>query len=382
MPKTRTFRTGIRPAAVAIAALTVLALAGCQDVETKDKNVVRSIQWMTMQDGVDEQQRLIAGLVKPVDSTALSFESAGKISELLVDLGDRVKTGDVIARLDPKPFQLKTEAAQANLARAKAQFRENQQEFERQKKLFEGKWVSQAKLDAALAAFEAAESEVKAAHSQVKLAQRDLKMAVIRAPFDGAISNKAAHAYQEVASGQTIVQLSGEHKLEIVTNVPPSLVNKLKVGQAMRATFPSLPGAAVSADIREIGSRAREANSFPVKLRLAGPVKGLHAGMSAEVAFTFKSAYSGPAVSAFMAPLSAILAGDTQDHYVFVYDKAKSAVTKRKILVRDIRNNLVEITGNLKGGEIIATAGVSFLREGQKVKLLGGEAPYGGGNQS
>ncbi len=380
MPKQKQILARSLPFSGFLLTLATIALAGCQEVETKDKNVVRSIQWMKMQDGVDQQQRLIAGLVKPVDSTALSFESGGKIFELLVDLGDRVKAGDVIARLDPKPFQLKADAARASLAKANALFRESQQEHERQKKLFKGKWVSRAKLDVTLAAFEATESEVNAAKSRLKLAQRDLEMAVIRAPFDGAITRKSAHAFQEVASGQTIVELSGESELEIVTNVPPSLVNKLKVGQSMNATFPSLPGEKISANIREIGSRAREANAFPVKLRLTGHVTGLHAGMSAEVAFRFKSTFSN--ASAFMAPLSAILAGERQEHYVFVYDTKKSSVSKRKILVRDVRNNLVEITGNLKGGEIIATAGVSFLREGQKVKLLGGEAPYGGGNQS
>ena len=216
--------------------------------------------------------------------------------------------------------------------------------------------------------------------SQLKLAERDLEMAVIRAPFDGAISRKSANAFQEVAAGQTIVQLSGETELEIITSVPPSLVNKLKVGVTMRVSFPSMPESSVKAEIREIGSRAQEANSFPVKLRLPRPVDGLHAGMSAEVAFTFASTASSK--TAFMAPLSAILAGEAQEHYVYVFDAESSSVSRRKIVVRDIRNNRVEITGDLKGGDIIATAGVPFLREGQKVQLMSGEAPYGAGNQS
>ena len=379
---TRQFNTPFGSASVGAVILTAgaLLMAGCQDVEQKDRNVIRSIQWMEMRDGAAEQQRLIAGIVKPVDSTALSFESGGKIAKLHIDLGDKVRAGDIIAELDARPFKLKVDAAQANLARAKAVFQDRRQEYERQKKLFEGNWVAQAKVDAVLAAFEAAKSEVRAVASQLKLAERDLEMAVIRAPFDGAISRKSANAFQEVAAGQTIVQLSGESELEIVTTVPPSLINRLKVGKAMDVRFPSLPDSSVKAEIREIGSRAQEANSFPVKLRLSGPVDGLHAGMSAEIAFTFASTASVSA--AFMAPLSAILAGEAQEHYVFVYDAKSSSVSRRKIVVRDIRNNRVEITGDLKGGEIIATAGVPFLREGQKVQLLSGEAPYGAGNQS
>lgn len=369
--------TSVRAVALMVGALFV---TGCQDVEQTDKNVIRSIQWMEIRDGAAHQQRLIAGIVKPVDSTALSFESGGKIAELRVDLGDKVRAGDIIAELDTKPFTLKVDAAQANLARAKAVFQDRRQEYERQKKLLAGNWVSQAKVDAVLAAFEAAKSEVRAAASQVKLAERDLEMAVIRAPFDGAISRKSANAFQEVAAGQTIVQLSGEADLEIVTSVPPSLVNKLKVGKTMRVSFPSLPDSSVEAEIREIGSRAQEANSFPVKLRLPRAVDGLHAGMSAEIAFTFASAVASK--TAFMAPLSAILAGEAQEHYVYVFDAESSSVTRRKIVVRDIRNNRVEITGDLKGGDIIATAGVPFLREGQKVQLMSGEAPYGAGNQS
>ena len=371
---------GSAPIGVVILTAGALLVTGCQDVEQTDKNVIRSIQWMEVRDGAARQQRLIAGIVKPVDSTALSFESGGKLAKLHIDLGDRVKAGDVIAELDERPFRLKLEAAQANLGRAKAIYQDRRQEYERQKKLFAGNWVSQAKVDAVLAAYEAAKSEVTAATSQVKLALRDHEMAVIRAPFDGAISRKSANAHQEVAAGQTIVQLSGESKLEIVTNVPPSLVNRLKVGRTMRVNFPSLPESSVTAEIREIGSRAQEANSFPVKLRLSGPVDGLHAGMSAEVAFTFGA--TGSVKSAFMAPLSAILAGEAQEHFVFVYDAKSSSVARRKIVVRDIRDNRVEITGDLKGGDIIATAGVPFLREGQKVQLLSGEAPYGAGNQS
>ena len=366
-----------RRAGLAGAAAILLALTACEEPAPVDKNVIRAIKWTTLTNGIAEQERRIAGVIEPVEVTALSFEVGGRIEKLYVRLGDRVRAGDVLAELDQEPFRLHVRNAEAEVAMAHAIYKEEVQNLERQRTLFKKGWIAKARLDTAVAGHDAAKSRMGARRAQLDLRQRDLKLAALQAPFDGVISKKAIEAFEEVAAGQTIFELSGERDLKVALRVPPTLINRIGHGQQVAVHFPSETGLVVAGVVTEIGSRAEEANAFPVTVALRKPSARLRAGMSADVVFTFEN--GAPSHRSLMVPMGAILSGEGQAYRVFRFDKNSSTVHSVPVEIEDLHDNQVQIAGDLRPGDIIATAGVEFLTDGQEVRLMAAEMPYGAG---
>lgn len=143
--------------------------------------------------------------------------------------------------------------------------------------------------------------------------------------------------------------------------------------QTYQATFPALEGKSFDVSITEIGAQAEAANAFPVTLQIASASTAeLKAGMSAEVDFAFlgKGIRTGFSGDSIRVPNTALMTGEDDAVYAFVYDSEQETVSKRKVLPENIVNNEVIVTQGLKPGEIVATAGVDYLHDGQKVRLL------------
>ena len=141
--------------------------------------------------------------------------------------------------------------------------------------------------------------------------------------------------------------------------------------------FPAAPYVELTGVITEVGTRAEAANAFPITLVLNGSSPLLRAGMTAEVDITYTSRADAQAnetnlvsTEMMIIPVSALAAGQDQTKYVFVYDPDSQTVSKRDVLANNILGNEVYIAKGLQAGEIIAIAGVSFLRNGQHVTLL------------
>ncbi len=357
--------------------LVGIALLGCKGPEQVDKNVVRTIKWTKLASGTAVQERRIAGVVEPVQMSELSFEVAGRIQKLHARRGDRVKAGDMIAELDREPFKLRLRHAEAEVSAALAVFKEEAENLQRQRTLFKDGWIAKARLESALAGHDAALSQLRARRAQLELRRRDLKLSVLRAPFDGVISKKTIEAFEEVATGQAIFELNGEGDLKVSLRVPPALITRLEQGQGVAVHFPTQGSVTLAGVVAEIGTRAETANAFPITVRLRGRSKSLRAGMTAEVVFDFGRV--GASHRGLMVPMSAILSGRGQDYHVFRFDPATSTVSSAEIEIEGFHEKEIQIAGDLRPGDIIATAGVEFLTEGQKVRLMGDQAPYGEG---
>ena len=370
----RRFRQAVGFATLPLASLLLIS---CEEPQQVDRNVVRAIKWTALDDHTLTQQRLIAGILKPVQSTDLGFQVGGRVMKVKVELGDRIQAGQVLATLDSEPFVLQVRHAEAEVATTNAVYRDEGQELERQQKLFADGWVAKAKLEAVEAGYEAARSQKVAAQEKLRMRQRDLRHSTLHAPFSGVISKKDIDPFEEVTPGQSIFEVSSEHRLKVALRVPPSLVTHIDEGGRVKVRFPSEPSLELAGTITEIGSRAEEANAFPVTVVLDETSTRLRAGMSAEVAFTFRNGDS--ADGTYVVPMGAILPGNGQSFHSFIFDKDSSTVKKATIEVVNYRDNDVEVSGDLQPGTIIATAGIEFLHDGQEVKLMGTEMPYGDG---
>ena len=342
--------------------------------EEKPEEIIRSIRWMKVAETSTKQVRMISGTTKPVDQTALSFAVAGTVEKVEVKLGAEVKKGQVLAELDQQPFVLGVRDAEAELSKALANVVERRANYERYVALYESNNASKAELDEARASFDSAKSQVKAAEAQLGLARRDLRKTQLKAPFKGTISVKEIEPYVEVPAGKAIFGLDGEESgYEVSTAVPESLVINLNVGEEAEIIFAGLKNRKVPGVITEVGSRSRTASTYPVTVQMQEQFPELRSGMSVEVAFEFipESETGEPIVTGLEVPLAAIIVGEEKTYFVFIYDEKSSTVKKTQVKTLALRENDVILEpGTLKAGDIIATAVVQFLTDGQKVNLM------------
>lgn len=350
------------------AALGCLTLTACEEEQVEVVEQVRSIKTITVAERGSGQIRRFPGVIEAVDTSTISFEVAGNTREVRAGVGDRVEEGQVLATLDDGPFRLNVEAAEAEVGRAKAQLAEKDNLFQRQDTLFQKGWVAKAAHDQAVAARDSAANEVSYAISKLNLARRDLEKTVLAAPFDAVIASRYADPFQEVGRGEKIFDLYVEGATQVVLSIPETSISDIHIGLPAQVTFPTKRNTTLDGRISEVGTVASETNAFPVKVALVDAPPEVLPGMTAEVALLLGEA-TGEAT--FLVPISAIAAGtEAGQGFIFVYDRETSTVRRVEVRGRGVQDNHVFVIEGLKGGEIIAVAGVSFLRDGQKVSLV------------
>lgn len=353
--------------AVGLIAL-LLPLAACEEDAPPPVETVRAIKTMTVADRASGTVRKFAGIVEAVDTSSLSFEVAGNVQELLAERGDEVERGEVLGRLDDEPFKLAVEGAEAGLGRAKAQFAEATTEFQRQETLFQKGWVAKAAYDQALASYQSAENNVKYQQSQLNLAKRDLEKTTLTAPFDGIISERHVDAFQEISRGEPIFDVYAEEAMQIHLSVPETSIREIYLGLPAEFSFPTRPGLVLQGRVNEIGTVAEAANAFPVKIALLQGSDEVLPGMTAEATLLLGGEME---TTSYLVPVSAIAPGiEPRTGYIFVFDADSSTVRQVAVRSEGIRDNQVVISEGLGGGDVIAVAGVSFLSDGQRVKLM------------
>ncbi|MDJ0887484.1 MAG: efflux RND transporter periplasmic adaptor subunit [Desulfobacterales bacterium] len=351
--------------------LAVTAITSCRQETPPPKEVIRAIKTITVEEKASGQIRRFSGVIEPVDKSSLSFEVDGNVKDVLYEAGQEITEGEVIATLDPKTFKLDVDAAEARLRRERAQLAEKKAEYERYRKVNQESpgAVSQSEVDTAKASFETARENVSVAISELNQFQRDLTKTNLFAPFDGVIAKRHVEPFFEVKRGDPIYDVFVEGGMEVASSIPETDIEGIYIGQRCDLVFPIDAAQVYKGIVTEIGRVASTANAFPVKAKILTMDPKLRPGMTAEVTFQIAKADHR---RAFLVPVSAIFAGsESQKGHVFVYDPESSTVKRRHVQgLKEVEGNRLMVAQGLEGGEIIAVAGVSFLEDGQKVKLL------------
>jgi RND family efflux transporter MFP subunit len=333
---------------------------------------------MRVSGSVPAEERVISGIVTAISDTRLAFEVGGTVQSVDVKLGNRVNRGVVLARLDPEPFELAVRHAEAELSRSIAVQRAAQSDFERTTSLFEANVASRQQLDRDTASRDSSNSLVKAARVGLNLAQRDLRRSVLRAPFQGTISTREIDPAMEILRGQVAFEMDSEESgLRIEVQMPETLIMRVQQGDRVQVSFASVardsddsPDGKFDAVITEVGTRAGTGNAFPVRADLIETPEGLRPGMTAELAFSLRPVDSEIlGIDGFLIPFAAVRAEEGDAFSVFVFDEASSTVKRSPIDSGGVRDNDVAVLAGLAEGDVIATAGVAYLRDGQTVRL-------------
>jgi RND family efflux transporter MFP subunit len=328
---------------------------------------VRPIKTMTVADASIGKARKFAGIVRSTEFSQLSFEVGGLISSIYVDIGAHVKKGQELAVLDEEPYRLEVDSARAELDKAQANIINMKAEYERQLRVFEQGAGTQSRVDQAKYDYDAAQSSHAYAVSQLKLSQRNLRTTSLIAPYEGYIAVRYVEPHEKVQAGQQIFEINAVGDMDVVLAVSETNIAHIRVGDPATITFPTLPGQTLDGSVREVGSAAIKANSFPVKVALKNPPAAISPGMTAEASLRM----AAKELTGILIPLQAFLpSGEAWHGFVFVYSQEDSVVKKRPVRCRGMENNMVIVEEGLAPGDIIAEAGVTFLADGMRVSVL------------
>jgi RND family efflux transporter MFP subunit len=344
----------------------------CSQEAPKPTERIRAIKTITVAEKTSGPLRKFSGLVEAVDSSILAFEVPGNVNEVHVKVGDRIEKGQVIAVLNKRTFQLDVQAAEAAVERAKVQLADKKNDldrFQRISKMDSGA-VSQSSLDKSKAAYDSALKNVKYARSQVRLAKRDLEKTILKAPFNGVIGEKFVDPFQEVKRGERLFVLFSEKAMEVAVHIPETAIGDIHLDLPAEIRFPTVPDRKYKGIVSEISSVAGTANAFPIKVAVVDAGDKIRPGMTAEISLMLsgKDQQAG-----YLLPISAVTNdGDASEMYVFIFDSKTSTIKKTPITGAGVRGNRVGVAKGVKAGDIVAVAGVTFLEDGQKVKLMKG----------
>ena len=176
---------------IAAAALIVMTLVGC-DEKPPSASEVRPVRTVTVGRGGEGETVSLTGQVRAKDHVSLAFRLDGRMIKRLVNVGDVLKAGEIVAQLDPQNQQNALRTAQANLASAAAALTQARLTFGRQQQLLASSVTPRAKFDEAQQAFLSAKAQVDAAHAQVRIAQDQLSFTVLFADAPGVVTATGA----------------------------------------------------------------------------------------------------------------------------------------------------------------------------------------------
>jgi RND family efflux transporter MFP subunit len=360
---------------IALFGMTIL-LAGCGGPAPVEEAAIPRVKLYTVGQADNDRTRRFSGSVVASEEAPLSFPLSGTVQEIRVARGDVVRQGQLLASLDPAPIRIALNSARAQLVGARAGLDDAKSTYERYTSLQSSGAVSRADLETATSNYASARSNVSSAQAEIERLERDLANTNLVAPFDGTVAERTIEPFQEVTPGQSAFVLQTTESLEVDVQIPENMIGDLSYADAVDVTFPAIEGLDAKGSIQTIGTRAESGNSFPVTVRLHGAMPGIRPGMTAGVTFRLSTHQDGVAI--YLIPISAIAIdvgvnaateqNDKRFAPVYVFDEASGQIQLRKVTIGDIRGNQLEVIDGLSEGDRIVSAGVPFLREGQKVE--------------
>src|SRR5690606_1476699 len=341
---------------MAVALLLALALAGCGGEPAAE--VPRPVLVVHPEAGSDAAGLSLAGEVRAREESPLAFRVGGKLVRRAVDVGDRVRRGQLLAEVDPGDLSLQAQAAQAQLAAAEGQLQRASADRERYAALADEQLVSRSARDAQEAAYAAALGQARAARANLEAARNQVAYSQLRAPADGVIAARQAEAGQVVAAGQPVFTLAADGPREVAIALPESRIHAFAVGRPAQVELWNEQGKRLPARIREIAPAADPVTrTYAARVALQ-PGSDVELGQSARV--HFQPVDSDATVLAV--PLAALQRNDAGGTAVWVVDPRSHALHLQPVETGPYGEDRVPILRGLSPGDWIVAAGRSEER--------------------
>jgi len=354
------------------ACLVLIGIVACGGAEMPaDPVITRPVKTFTVEGGSADAVRTFPGRVDATQRADLAFRVPGQVQEILVREGDLVEQGQVLARLDPTDYELVLEDRQATYDNARSN-------FERGQGLITDGNISRMDYDRM-------EANFRTASAALSKARKDLEYTVLVSPFRGRIAQRRVENFEEVLAKQTIIWLQNIDQLDVIIDVPESIVR-----MARRSVMDDESVAAddevndVSAFARfegrteelffltpkEIATKAdAQTQTFRATFTMEAPTDfTVLPGMTATVLLDLSTLLEGE--QAKWVPVRAVQADSGLEPRVWVLDSETMTVSGVPVSIGRMSRGMIQVTDGLKGGEEIIAVGAPYLAEGMRVSRM------------
>lgn len=281
-------------------------------------------------------------------------KTSGVVLEIMVEEGDQVRAGQVLARLDSDRQRLSVKQSEANL-------RKLENDYKRQQEMFARKLISQDVFDRSRFDLDTQ----RAAHDMSKL---ELSYTEIRAPISGVVSKRMVKVGNLIQLNQPLFKIDDFDPLEAMINVPEREMRLIKAEQPVQMLVDALPDAVFTGSVARV-SPVVDSNTgtFRVVAQFKDPTGRLRTGMFGRVRIVYDER-----ADALVVPRSALV-GDDKDASVFVVEDGTAK--RRQVRLGYADGGQVEVVDGMSEGEQVVTLGQAALRDGSKVQIINPEEP-------
>ncbi|NRQ17097.1 efflux RND transporter periplasmic adaptor subunit [Ensifer sesbaniae] len=350
-------------ATIALISTLSTALAGCSEEKSETADVVRPVKVVEIAQADAARQLSYSGAVRARTEMNLGFRVSGKIVERIVNVGDRVKVGDRLARIDATDYELAVRSATANLEAAERQVETVELVRDRAKQLLARKFASQAQFDQAVLSYNQAVATRDAAKSALSQAKNQVVYTSLVADRPGIVTAINADVGQVVGSGTPVATVAVEGEKEVQVAVPETEIGNFKAGLPVKVGIWSDAGLSLDGMVREVaGSADQQSRTFSVRVSLPNDPRVL-LGMTATV-----EASAGSGTPFVSVPLSALAEKDGYP-IVWVVDRGTETVRSRPVTLADFTTDGVRVTEGLNVGDLVVAAGTQFMTDDLKVTI-------------
>lgn len=325
----------------------IIILSGCTSKQATPPPTAIGVRVMTVSTSDDALSATYVGTVEESYGSELSFATMGTVSTVLADQGAAVRSGQVLARLDESTLRNAYDIACSTLAQTRDAFRRMDMLYKKGS-LAEIKYIE---IQTQLSQAEAAE----------RIARKNLSDCVLRAPFDGYISQRSVDAGNNVVPGSSCFKLVKIGSVKIKMSIPEKEIAGIRIGQPIHFTVSALGDRSFVATVKEKGVQANAlSHTYEVKAELGNTDRALLPGMVANVSIDRQGA-----ANAIVVPQDAVLV-DGQGTYVWIADG--NVCHRRDVTAGDANNKGIIINGGLHQGEQIIISGQNKVSEGSKIE--------------
>jgi RND family efflux transporter MFP subunit len=346
------------------AAAIVALLAGCGGDGAPPEAAGRPVQTTTIEASTLRDELLLTGEVQAQKDVNASFRIGGKLLDRPVNVGDQVKAGQVLAKLDPATEENALRAAKAAVVAALGEVETARNVYARQQRLLGEGFTTRPRYDQARQALETAQARLEDSEAQLETAQDRLAFATIRADAPGVVTARGAEPGEVVQPGQMIVRMAREDGRDAVFDVPATMLQSPPGDGAIRIALAADAAVTATGRIREVSPQADPVTrTFRVRVGLTNPPEAMRLGSTVNGSVRLRSAV------VVAIPASALTSRGSAAA-VWIVDPASGAVALRNVDVLRFEAERVIISQGLEPGEVIVSTGVQALHPGQRVSPL------------
>ena len=352
-----------------IISLSATTFNACKEEKKVEEVFIRPVKYQEVGFNKEGKYRSFSGTTQTDKVISLSFRNSGIITDFNIKLGQKVKKGQLLAKLDNVQARLSYEQSITQLNSAESQMNTSKLSLNRVRALYEKGSSSLSDFESAKNAYKTAQESYESAKRGVDIQKEQVRYGYLYAPETGVIADVIAEVDENVSPGQTIAILNAGKEMEITLGIPESVINGIQLEKNVKINFSAIPNRQFEGEVSEVAPTVDPNNlTYPVRVKVLKAVEEIKSGMTATVIFDFNEVTSDK--KALVVPAKAV-GEDSQGRYVFlVVEKGNEAIVKKqRITIGKLSGEGFEIKSGLSAGQKIAIAGLQTLLDGQQVRL-------------